>query len=68
MAKRRRGQGVAVLDGNLYAVGGCMCDNDESDGFLYLNSVERYDLATNAWEAMAPPMATERAFFGLVSM
>ena len=68
MAKRRQGQGVAVLDGNLYAVGGCMCDNDESDGFLYLNSVERYDLATNAWEAMAPPMATERAFFGLVSM
>jgi len=65
MAKGQ-GPGAAMLDGNLYAVGGCMCD--ESDGFLYLNSVERYDLATNAWEAMAPPMATERAFFGLVSL
>ena len=58
---------VAVLDGKLYALGGCMCDNDE-DGLLYLNSMERYDLATNAWEAMASPMATERAFFGLVSL
>ena len=33
---------VAVLDGKLYAVGG------------NLSSVERYDPATNAWEAVAP--------------
>eukprot|EP00312_Isochrysidales_sp_CCMP1244_P040906 CAMPEP_0202765160 /NCGR_PEP_ID=MMETSP1388-20130828/27584_1 /ASSEMBLY_ACC=CAM_ASM_000864 /TAXON_ID=37098 /ORGANISM="Isochrysis sp, Strain CCMP1244" /LENGTH=58 /DNA_ID=CAMNT_0049433703 /DNA_START=1 /DNA_END=175 /DNA_ORIENTATION=+ len=35
---------MAVLDGKLYAVGGY--DDD--------SSVERYDLATNAWEAVAP--------------
>ena len=33
---------VAVLDGKHYAVGG------------NLSSVERYDPATNAWEAVAP--------------
>ena len=42
---------VAVLDGKLYAVGGY--------GAGALSSVERYDPATNAWEAVAP-MATAR--------
>ena len=35
-----------VLDGNLYAVGGY------NNGFL--SSVERYDPAVGAWEAVAP--------------
>ena len=38
---------VAVLDGKLYAVGGFNGDD-------FLNSVERHDPATNAWEAVAP--------------
>ena len=53
MATERMNHGVAVLDGKLYAVGGY---NDD-DGFL--SSVERYDPATNAWEAVTP-MATAR--------
>ena len=44
---------MAVLDGKLYAVGGFNGD--------HLSSVERYDSAENAWEAVAaPPMATAR--------
>ena len=48
---------MAVLDGKLYAVGGY---ND--DGVL--SSVERYDLATNAWEAVAQ-MARAREDLGV---
>ena len=36
-----------MLDGKLYAVGGA---ND----YLNFSSVERYDPASNAWEAVAP--------------
>ena len=43
----------------LYAAGGI---ND--DGFGILSSVERYDPATNAWEAVAP-LATERMNHGV---
>ena len=43
----------AVLDGKLYAVSG-----ENGDG--YLSSVERYDPALDAWEAVAP-MAEARA-------
>ena len=39
---------MAVLDGRLYAVGGY--GNDGS----VLGSVERYDPATDAWEAVVP--------------
>ena len=45
MGTARGEHGVAVLDGKLYAVGGC---NNA------LSSVERYDPAENAWEAVAP--------------
>ena len=44
---------VVVLDGKLYAMGGY---NDD-DGIL--SSVERYDPALDAWEAVAP-MGTAR--------
>ena len=40
---------MAVLDGKLYAMGGY------NDGFL--SSVERYDPALDAWEAVAPMAA-----------
>jgi len=50
MATARSRHAVAVLDGKLYAVGG-------SGGGGTLSSVERYDPALNAWEAVAP-MAT----------
>ena len=46
MAEPRVAFGVAVLDGKLYAVGG------RDDGLL--SSVERYDPAADAWEAVAP--------------
>ena len=45
-----------MLDGKLYAVGGLGGCNDE-DQFL---SVERYDPALDAWEAVAP-LAAARA-------
>ena len=51
MGTARSDHGVAMLDGKLYAVGGF-------DGGR-LSSVERYDPATSAWEAVAP-MATAR--------
>ena len=52
MAEARAEHAVAVLDGKMYAVGGY-----NNDGRL--NLVERYDLATSAWEAVVP-MATAR--------
>ena len=58
MVEARAVAGVSVLDGKLYAVGGC--DVDER----LLSSVERYDLATKEWEAVAP-MATERQAHGV---
>jgi len=42
MSKRRCGVGVAVLNQQIYAIGG-------HDGQSYLNSVERYDPASNQW-------------------
>ena len=53
MATAREAHAVAVLDGKLYAVGGY------SDDGGVLSSVERYDPATNAGEAVAP-MASAR--------
>ena len=58
MATARQEHAVAVLDGKLYAVSG---ENDD-DGIL--SSVERYDPAANAWEAVAP-MATARYALGV---
>jgi len=46
---------VAELDGKLYAVGG------EDAGYHALCSVERYDPATNAWEAVVPMGKLRRA-------
>ena len=53
MAEARQTHDMAVLDGKLYAVGGY-------DGGGVLSSVERYDPALDAWEAVAP-MATARS-------
>ena len=53
MATPREKHAVAVLDGKLYVAGG------RGAGYDRLSSVERYDPATNAWEAVAP-MATAR--------
>ena len=53
MAAARYAHAVAVLDGKLYAVGGYSGDGS------YLSSVERYDPALDAWEAVAP-MGEER--------
>ena len=47
MVTARNTHGVAMLDGKLYAVGGY-------DDVGWLSSVDRYDPATNAWEAVAP--------------
>ena len=58
MATPHEGHAVAVLDGKLYAVGGY---NDD-DG--HLSSVERYDPALDAWEAVAP-MAEARQAHGM---
>jgi len=55
MATARDSPAMAVLDGKLYAVGGYNGD----DG--YLSSVERYEPATNVWEAVAS-MAAARDY------
>ena len=53
IAEARSRAGVAVLDGKLYVVGGITAEQVfRGDGAL--SSVERYDPATNAWEAVAP--------------
>ena len=57
MAEARYAHAVAVLDGKLYAVGGF-------SGGDRLSSVERYDSALNAWEAVAP-MASARCNFAM---
>ena len=44
-----------MLEGKLYAVGGC------DDGYNALSSVERYDPALDAWEAVAPMAEVRRA-------
>ena len=53
MPTSRANVGTALLDGKLYAAGG---QNDEAD-YATSNSVERYELAANAWEAVAPMAA-----------
>ncbi|EOD16900.1 hypothetical protein EMIHUDRAFT_356074 [Emiliania huxleyi CCMP1516] len=53
MASARLEHAVAVLDGKLYVAGGM------GAGYTHLSSVERYDPALDAWEAVAP-MATAR--------
>ena len=55
MGEERSRPGLAVLDGKLYAVGGFNGDDGN------LSSVERYDPAVGAWEAVAP-MATARIY------
>ena len=60
MGTARQGPAVAVLDGKLYVAGGYNDDDDPSNS---LSSVERFDPALHAWEAVAP-MATARQQFG----
>jgi N-acetylneuraminic acid mutarotase len=71
MRSKRAALGVAVLDGKLYAAGGI---NDMyigvypvEDDDLHMTSVERYDPATNAWEAIAP-MSTKRSHHGAAAL
>ena len=54
MAVKRFAPGVAVLDGKLYALGG-----------FGVSSVERYNPAANAWEAVAPMAAARACFLSL---
>jgi N-acetylneuraminic acid mutarotase len=51
MPTRRYGLAAGVINGRLYAVGGC-CDNN----FHLLGAVEAYDPVTNTWitEATMP--------------
>ena len=53
MSTARYDLAAAVFDGKLYVMGG-------HDGQNRLSSVERYDPAKNAWEAVAP-MSTARS-------
>jgi len=56
MPSARKYVSMAVLDGKLYAAGG----ESEADG-TPSNLVERYDLTTNAWEAVAPTAAVQNS-------
>ena len=53
MSTARYALAAAAVDGKLYVMGGY-------DGQNRLSSVERYDPAKNAWEAVAP-MSTARS-------
>ena len=59
MATARVSHAMAVLDGRLYTVGGI---NNNGGHTSYLSSVERYDPAANAWEAVAPIVTTRCNF------
>ena len=61
MPTARNYAGMAVLDGKLYAAGGQL---ENQAVLVTANLVERYDLATNAWEAVSS-MLTARAQFGM---
>ena len=62
MATARISHAMTVLDSRMYTVGG---HTNDYEGLLsYLTSVERYDPATNAWEAVAQ-MATARCNFAV---
>ena len=52
MSTARAASAAAAIDGKLYVMGGYGPNG-------YLSSVERFDPATNAWEAVAP-MPTAR--------
>ena len=54
MGEAREAHAVAALDGKLYAVGGFGGGASCSLGGGASCSLERYDPATNAWEAAAP--------------
>ena len=58
MSKRRCGVGVAVLNQQIYAIGG-------HDGVSYLNSVERYDPITNQWFMDVAPTTSCRTSVGV---
>ena len=59
MATARFALGVAVLDGKLYAAGGQK--EDDEDGDVPVNTVERFDPVTNGWEAVAPMVTARRS-------
>ena len=60
MSTKRIRLGAASIDGKLYAVGGY-------DGSARLATVERYDPATNTWEAVAD-MVRAASEFACISM
>ena len=70
MGTERTDHAVSVVDGKLYAVGGTLTAwlpwtphvRRRFDGDGFLSSLERYDPATNVWEAVAAPMGTARLF------
>lgn len=57
MEARRSTLGVAVLNNNIYAVGGF-------DGSTGLNTAEVFDLATQKWRSIAS-MSTRRSSVGV---
>ena len=62
MAEARNSHAMAVLDGELYAVGSEDEEDEEDEAEIdrLADTVERYDPATrNAWEEVAP-MVTAR--------
>lgn len=59
MPTARSGFGIAVINGNIYAIGGY--NKDQTD-FSAVN--EKYDPATNTWVEKAP-MPTHRVSFGI---
>ena len=61
MGEARDGLAVTVLDGKLYAVGGL-----GGAGYNALSSVERYDPAVGAWEAVAPLTAARMKAFAVL--
>lgn len=60
MSKCRSNHGVAVLNGNIYAMGGY-------DGQFYLKSVEMYSPSKDVWTPVAS-MTKSRSIFSAASL
>ena len=65
MAAARFAHAVAVLDGKLYAAGGKLYAVGGYGGGR-ISSVERYDPALDAWEAVAPMAAARMKAFAIL--
>jgi N-acetylneuraminic acid mutarotase len=62
----RNGLGAAVIGNSIYAIGGRPETGGPCSSFTQFADVERYDIASNTWTAVAP-LPTERSDVGAIA-